>query len=861
MIFPRRLQNIVEKFDQAIRYEDCWAKTTGNGRPGINVRDHCLNVGCVAEALTKLMPHLRCLLPQHAATLAALHDLGKVSPGFQTKSSIWIEQCGLIDRALREGWTFQETDHAKISQYTVRELLQDSSLEKWAAVLGAHHGCIKGSLLPQPWEDERRRLARDLISQFGVLPDRPAEEAVLWFTAGLVTVADWIGSDEDYFPQDVQWDIDQRRHHASVALRNIGWRQIVVKPSLPFTKVFPLLKCANTLQQAVIQATRCSGVYTIEGPMGFGKTEAALAAAYHLMEAKHATGIYFGLPTQVTSNRIYERVQFYIDQICSDESPVRLIHSASWLVDSQRIPRLSPSSTDSEGTVHVQEGLSWFASSKRALLEPFGVGTIDQALLGVVAAKHFFVRQFGLAGKVVILDEVHTYDLYTSTLIDLLVKRLIELQCTVIILSATLTQQRRCELLGLKYDQPVSAAYPLVSGVCRGQLIERECEPPLSKMIQIQMIAKTSPVEQALKRAKNGECVLWIRNTVDDAQETYRALKEANCEGGPTIGLLHSRFPFFRREELESEWMSRLGKSSPTRPNGCVLVSTQVVEQSVDIDADLLLTDLAPTDMLLQRLGRLWRHERGARLSSNPEIWIQTPDCTDTQLYEANAKDLCQMLGKSARVYAPYILLRTLHLWRGRDSLLLPGDIRAILEATYADPDGNEPCEWKKLREQLEKKREKMARQALSTTNVWNIPALADDEGIQTRWNSYPSAQLLLIRNVTREKSCCRHLDLLNGESVEVGDEWNFDVAKAIHRNLTRIPRWVVGAFLTNPPRWLTKHVHQPTAVGILQTNGSVHALENSADMGLSYHINQGVIIHRKQSQCTSREEFDESFD
>jgi CRISPR-associated endonuclease/helicase Cas3 len=108
-------------------------------------------------------------------------------------------------------------------------------------------------------------------------------------------------------------------------------------------------------------------------------------------------------------------------------------------------------------------------------------------------------------------------------------------------------------------------------------------------------------------RARRGECLLWIRNTVDEAQETYRALQSANCQDGPSIVLLHSRFPFFRREQLENDWMNQLGKDASNRPNGCILVSTQVAEQSVDIDADLLITDIAPTDMLLQRIGRLWR--------------------------------------------------------------------------------------------------------------------------------------------------------------------------------------------------------------------------------------------------------------
>jgi CRISPR-associated endonuclease/helicase Cas3 len=806
----------------------------------------------VAEALLSLLPRqLRNLLPQGAATLASLHDIGKVSPGFQKKCPAW-----LIRHPLSHG--VHEEDHAKVSQFTVREMLGASHLHQWAAIVGAHHGRLKGRLSKEPWEEERRRLAKGLIGQFGPLPDQPAEEAVLWFTAGLITVADWIGSDEFHFLQEAKWDIAKRRRCADAALQSKGWKRISLGKSLSFPELFPALT-ANSLQAATVKVVSRPGLYLVEGPMGYGKTEAALAAAYRIIDKGMARGLYFGLPTRVTSNRIHERVQPFVDRICKQPEPVRLAHSASWLMDTTPPLRLRAASPDSDAADHVRVGRSWFASPKRALLAPFGVGTIDQSLLGIVAAKHFFVRQFGLAGKVVILDEVHTYDLYTSTLIDALVKRLRELQCTVIILSATLTEKRRRELLGVSKDQPVSAAYPLVSGVAPA-LIEQLCTPPPPKSILVRAVSGTVSVEDVIARAQRGVCVLWIRNTVDEAQDTYRALQSANFQGGRPVALLHSRFPFFRREELETDWMNRLGQKSTNRPTGCVLVSTQVAEQSVDIDADLLITDLAPTDMLLQRIGRLWRHERRSRPCPQPEVWIQTPSLDDDQLSTATAKKLRQALGKSAHVYAPYVLLRSLQQWRKRTTLMLPVEIRPILESTYADHSANEPPAWKKLREHLEKQKEKMARQALSTITIWNNPALPDEEGIQTRYSTYPMAGLLLAREVTREDAQTVRLHLLNGEIVMASDRgWNFDAAKAIHRNLTPVPRWALSAVLPNPPHWLSNHVDQPTTFGVVQADGRILNMDN--DMGLSYHPDQGVIIHHECVPRAMQEEFDESYD
>jgi len=851
--------------DDVLCFEECWAKTTGNGMPGIRVRDHCLNVGCVAEALLALLPPtLNELIPPGAATLAALHDVGKVSPGFQVKSEAWLVQHALRDRALREGWSVRESDHAKISQFTVQKLLRSSQLRRWAAAVGAHHGRIKGEQVQvsEPWEEERLRLGAEFSTVFGPLPDQPPGDATIWFVAGLITIADWIGSDERHFPQNARWDMPERRKRARMALATINWRSVEARKLTGFGDLFPEITQANNLQTTTEGAVREPGTYVIEGPMGCGKTEAALAASYQLIAPGKATGVYFALPTQVTSNRIHLRVQPFVARISADPAAVRLAHSASWLVETEPPAKLYPASLDdAEAQEHVRAGSSWFASAKRALLAPFGVGTIDQALLGIVAANHFFVRQFGLAGKVVILDEVHTYDLYTSTLIGALVKRLRELQCTVIILSATLTEKRRRELLGLPDDQPVSAAYPLVSGVT-GSLIERACEPPPTKTIRIRDVPGALSIEEALDRARRGECLLWIRNTVDDAQETYRALRSANFQGGPSIALLHSRFPFFRREQLENDWMDRLGKDSANRPAGCVLVSTQVAEQSVDIDADLLITDLAPTDMLLQRLGRLWRHDRRDRPCTQPEIWIQMPHPDDAALRDACEKELREALGKSARVYAPYILLRSLQQWRGRATIKLPGDIRPILEATYADPTAAEPPAWQELREQLEKQKDKMARQALNATTIWNNPALPDEEGVQTRWSTYPMAQLLLATEITPLGAHSVRLDLLNGDTVTAADrDRNFDAAKAIHRNLVRVPRWAVAAGLRESPGWLANHVAQPTAAGLVRPDGSICWPGDEHQSGLSYHAGQGIIIDRDRVPRALHEESDEPYD
>jgi CRISPR-associated endonuclease/helicase Cas3 len=307
--------------------------------------------------------------------------------------------------------------------------------------------------------------------------------------------------------------------------------------------------------------------------------------------------------------------------------------------------------------------------------------------------------------------------------------------------------------------------------------------------------------------------------------------------------------------------MVRLGKDSANRPAGCILVSTQVAEQSVDIDADLLITDLAPTDMLLQRLGRLWRHDRSTRPCAQPEVWIQTPALDGSALREASERELRQALGKSARVYAPYVLLRSLEQWRGRAAITLPSEIREILKATYAEPSA-EPSAWRELRQQLEKQKEKMAHQALSATAIWSIPALEDEEGVQTRFAPYQVAQLLPATEIIPLPSRSVRLCLLDGTVVTVHEyKRSFDAAKAIFRNLARVPRWAVATGLAQSPAWLGSHVAQPTAVGVVQRDGSICWPGDERQTGLSYHADQGIIISRERVAPAIYEGSDESYD
>jgi CRISPR-associated endonuclease/helicase Cas3 len=372
--------------------------------------------------------------------------------------------------------------------------------EKWAQIAGAHHGKIKPpNAGHKDWSEERERLLFELVAEFGPVPSRGDPDAVLFLVAGLISVADWIGSDERFFPQDAgAEDGPALCERARAALDAIGWRTLQARRGITFTDLFPTIVTPNSLQIATAEAVRGPGLYVVEAPMGYGKTEAALAAAYTLIARGQATGLYFALPTQTTSNRIYLRVRTWASNALERSSPVRLAHGASWLIEN--VPAPEPAQQPANGDVNDPTP-PWFASAKRALLMPIGVGTVDQALLGVLAVKHFFVRQFALAGKVVVLDEVHSYDMYTGTLITLLVRRLRELKATVLVLSATLTEDRKRELLELNPQTKLSHAYPLLTVLNeKGEVVQKTCQPPPSRTVSIRQFS-SSPFEEALRAA------------------------------------------------------------------------------------------------------------------------------------------------------------------------------------------------------------------------------------------------------------------------------------------------------------------------------------------------------------------------
>ncbi len=665
------------------------------------------------------------------AFFAGIHDLGKATPPFARR---WPYGWEVLKR---KGYGPARSDsnmeHYVMSTYLLRNLLSQMGLPEgivWpvASVAGGHHGNFPSpSALKSaerfagegPWTEAQVNLVRLLayvlkVDQFpGLTGDLTHSNGLLMILAGLTSVADWIASDHRLFPyagNDVRLPSYPRRSRwlAWKALHRLGWlhRPRSMSP-LAFQELFD--KVPNHLQEQIIEIAPglCGpSLILLEYPMGGGKTEGAIYLSDYLAATAGQGGVYFALPTMATSNQMFGRVSNYlISRFPGSGTNVQLLHGHAALNAEFKVLKQAGSELiqsvrangDKESGLLAAE---WFTYKKRGLLAPYGIGTIDQALLAVLQTKHFFVRLFGLAGKVVILDEIHAYDSYMQTLLCRLIAWLGACNTSVVLLSATLPSQTRQALLsayahgrGLPVKES-SAAYPRISWVTEGTGGARHITGVLKRDVALRFLRQSDElwIEKLKIALSGGGCAAVILNTVTRAQTVYQQLKSHFPR--EELVLFHARYPFNERMARERAILDRFGPGDADRPRRAVVVATQVIEQSLDLDFDLVVTDLAPIDLLLQRSGRVWRHQRPSRPSglTAPALWVLMPQLDDEgrPIFEKG----------SVRVYDLHTLLRTWLVLDGKDLLKIPDDVEVLVESVYsmepAKPELSEPirCLW-----------------------------------------------------------------------------------------------------------------------------------------------------------------------
>ena len=624
--------------------------------------DHSRDVAACAEALL-LHPAIRARaaalagvsdLPDvwiaRIGALALLHDFGKANRGFQARQKPGAPLIGHIDQAA-----------TVLCRNDLCEALGLQDMMAWSANLDealyailAHHG--RPPNLRDPTAHESLWAPRNGIDPAATLrelaaaardafppafapggPDLPQAPAFWHAVAGLMMLADWLGSDETAFrytqPQDGA-RMGSAREKARALLDEIGFDASSMRARLSPERGFAMVSPhpPTEIQQRVADAQ--GPIVVLEAETGSGKTEAALYRFARLFAEGRVDGLYFALPTRVAASAMYERVRAAVLLLFPEEPRPSVIQAVPGYVRAdgvaaRALPGHGVQWDDDPG--EAARRARWAAEQpKRFLAGTVVVGTIDQALLGTVAVRHAHLRAFSLLRSLLVVDEVHASDTYMEHLLVRLLSFHAGAGGEALLLSATLGIGARTRLLLAAHrgrraaavprpDEAAGVPYPALSFFESGHVVTSAAAGRANpKMVQLKAdpaIADPHAIaKRALAAADAGAKVLVVRNTVRDAVAVARALA-TTAPDHPALfrvakvpTLHHGRFAREDRVLLDRAVETAVGHKREA--GGLVLVGTQTLEQSLDIDADLLVTDLAPIDVLLQRIGRLHRHAR-----------------------------------------------------------------------------------------------------------------------------------------------------------------------------------------------------------------------------------------------------------
>jgi CRISPR-associated endonuclease/helicase Cas3 len=684
-----------------------------------------------------------------------LHDLGKFSEAFQSQREDlvrWLKgREPMPDKVynLRHDslgmlfWTKRLSDALLDEGCFDDDLDRVAGLDAWARAVTGHHGQPPqendkawtfffdtqgdAAAIHEFVEETRRLLLSDEARRIPELQDADgfhrASVELSWWIAGLAVLADWIGSNADVFTYrdepagslDIYWQ--EACVKAAQALDDCGVLPVSSVTPQGFSTLFPGIEEPSPLQAWARDVAVPAGpqLHILEDVTGAGKTEAAVMLVHRLMAAGVADGFFIGLPTMATANAMYGRIAQVYARLFGEDASLVLAHGKDRLVEDFAASVVRPGQEEKDAAQQDNTAtarcIAWLADHrKRALLAPAGVGTIDQALLGALQSRHQSLRLLGLFRKVLVVDEVHACDAYMQGVLEELLRLHAQGGGSAVLLSATLPQDMKQALLKA-FAQGCGQApapriekedFPLVTSWTAAsphRLDEEKVTTRLDvrRTLAWRYLSERDKVVELVERAlAAGQCVAWIRNTIADAlaaHELFAPRMEPN-----KLMLFHARFALGDRLATEKQVLCCFGKdSTPEERRGRLLICTQVAEQSLDIDADVLVTDLAPMDRLLQRAGRLRRHvrdaqgrritERGAQDErGEPCVWVFGPPWT----VEPAANWVKQAFPKAAGVYPHHgQLWLTARALRDR-CVEIPADARGLIEGVFG-PDAEVP--------------------------------------------------------------------------------------------------------------------------------------------------------------------------
>ncbi|MCW9013278.1 MAG: CRISPR-associated helicase/endonuclease Cas3 [Gammaproteobacteria bacterium] len=785
---------------------------------------HCLDVAAVASVWWDQSISLRNQFAKETGLdttktralilfFVALHDLGKFDVRFQLKAPEVIAACW--PEFTEDAADYEKSYYHGVEGYMVfrRQILKQielnfDSLDPWLKAVCGHHGDMNfQGVWHEPdaddWVIEHDKKTRydwlqwliDFflkpanINLIHPLPNAPS------LLAGFCSVCDWIGSNSTYFIyQSEIMELEKYWYQAKVIaqplVNQMGLQQNLTGQN-GMKDLFPGYQ-PRQLQTLVENLPVESGLTIIEAPTGSGKTETALAYASKLLNAGLADSIIFALPTQATANAMLGRLERVATSLFDDGANLVLAHGkARFNTDFERIKQASRNNdvqtNDQERAAQVQ-CVQWLGESrKRVFLGQIGVCTIDQVLVSVLPVRHNFVRQFGINKSILIIDEVHAYDAYMYGLLTSVLQRQHQASGSALLLSATLPLQQKKQLLDtyekiaqndtLSNIQP----YPLISHVSHAATIQHfvpaESEQPPSRLVEVEQIISQDilPDETLIHRiinaANQGALVGLVCNLVADAQQLHhRIVAQCNMQNlNIPIDLFHARFCFADRQQHEGLVIKHYGKEAD-RGRGRILVATQVIEQSLDLDFDWLLTQICPVDLLFQRLGRLHRHPRDNRPSeyTQPKVTVLVPETNDFGLHQ-------------------YVYATARFLWRTRELLQekqihFPGAYRDWIEKVYDEqawPD--EPDEIIQSHDEywIKCSTARQFANRIANTDYKPFSDTEDKVALMTR-DGDMNLNVLLMQNTSEAI-------LLDGRKLSELDDWEY--FEALQMNTVSVPR------------------------------------------------------------------------
>ena len=663
--------------------------------------------------------------------LLCLHDIGKFAKKFQAKAPDLYPDCFGDDPARLPAHYDHGAGGLRLFDADAEgfNLPEGAAARVWRPLISAvtgHHGTppeagLNSSLTALRPDFGKAGIeaakafshrAHELFAPPEELPvvDRRRAVRASYAVAGLAVLADWIGSNQEWFPYDdpdrgIEAYWSAARERAKRAVADAGVLPAAVSGRLDYGDLIDSQMVPSPMQDWARDVALPAGpaLFMIEDETGSGKTEAAMMLAHRLMASRAADGLYVALPTMATANAMFDRLAAAHRRLFSAgaEPSIALSHGARDMHEGFReavlrggrteTPHSDPGERDEASETTASSACAaWIADDRRrTFLADAGAGTIDQALLSVLPNRHQSLRLLGLMRRVLILDEVHAYDAYMQREMERLLEFQAGLGGSAILLSATLPLSLRKRLTdafakglgGAIQDTSPSMEYPLAT-VCAREVrsaTKVDGRTGRARTLPVRFLRSfdeaLSEVEQA---AGAGKAVLYIRNTVDDALDAHAALSAR----GLNPQLFHARFALVDRLAIEKHVVQVFGKrSTPTERQGQVSIATQVVEQSLDLDFDVLITDLAPVDLLIQRAGRLWRHDRPER-AGQPELLVVGPE----PINGAGEDWFSRAFPRAKYVYRDHARLwLTARTLQDSGFIESPAGLRTLIESVYGD--------------------------------------------------------------------------------------------------------------------------------------------------------------------------------